>query len=145
MNTQLRTTSGGGIRADRDPIISIISNVDATDAWEAEGQEPRMRTDCGSCITVALACGANADAIALDQLTPMVLSSDTDPSAIGSFFRWLTPMCIEELYGAKEVHVVDDWEPEKPDQVNPYSPIAQPSHRVREWMESARGTGFHLP
>ena len=90
MKTQLHTTSVGDVKGDWRPLIFVISDGMATDSWEAEARELRTMTDNGSCITIALACGDDADSTALHRLTPNVLRSGTDPSALAAFFKWVT-------------------------------------------------------
>lgn len=106
MDTDLQHASSNESRGDWRPIVFVFSDGMPTDSWKVSAKELRSRTDRGKCFTVALACGEDADASALQLLTPNVLRSSSDVSSLGSFFKWITSsiqVASVDVEGAKSL------------------------------------------
>lgn len=103
INTDLRGTSKGDVKGDWRPLIFIVSDGKPTDSWESRAKELREKTNRGSCVTVALACGQDADSTALHRLTPNVFRCSADTSSLSSFFKWVTSSIKTASLGIAEV------------------------------------------
>ncbi len=78
-------------KGDYKPLCFILTDGNPTDSWEAQAKNIKSQISGRKAFVVAIACGIDANAMKLKQITDdVLLSSDFKSNSINGLFRWIT-------------------------------------------------------